>query len=516
MSQILEAAQMARSGQVLKLRAQVVVVGLGAGGAAALRELALGGVDVLGLEAGPRTDTADMNLREHLMLPRLLAEAGARATDDYGVRVVQGRGVGGSTLHNTNLCARLPDAIAEQWADELGLGWLLGDSMEADWQAMERLLEVTPIPDHQINAHNRLFEAGAQALGYRTRRLAHNRGAACQGSGFCTLGCPNGGKRHGAAVLVPEALQAGARVLCEARIDRVLVRHGAVYGVSGYAVDPDSRLDLAPVVVEAERVILAASATGSAVICQRSGLPDPCRLMGTNLHLHPGAAVLGFFDEPGASPLEAWRGVPQSVGCDEFMDHSLGTLRRVWLVPGFAHPAMAATMMPGFGPALAGQMRRYRRSAAVIAMLHDHSSGAVKPGRGEKVHLRYQLDALDLEQLALGLREAARVLLAAGASQVLVPLHPPLLLDDPQQLALIQPSALGLMSPALTAAHPMSTLWMGEDPLRSVVDSQGQHHHTRGLYVADGSLLPTSVGVPPQLTIYTLGRRVGRAVKQTF
>jgi choline dehydrogenase-like flavoprotein len=268
------------------------------------------------------------------------------------------------------------------------------------------------------------------------------------------------------------------------------------------------------VVVEAERVILAASATGSAAICLRSGLPDPCRLMGTNLHLHPGAAVLGFFEEGPA--LEAWRGVPQAVASDQFMDHRLGTQHRVWLVPGFSHPAMAAAMMPGFGAALAGRMRRYAHTASVVAMLHDESGGVVRPGRGEKVHLRYSLGELDRQQLALGLREAARVLLAAGAARVLVPLHPPLELEDPQQLDLIRASRVGAMSPALTAAHPMSTLWMGQDALRSVVDGRGQHHHVHGLYVADGSLLPTSLGVPPQLSIYALGRRVGRCVRQSF
>jgi choline dehydrogenase-like flavoprotein len=43
---------------------------------------------------------------------------------------------------------------------------------------------------------------------------------------------------------------------------------------------------------------------------------------------------------------------------------------------------------------------------------------------------------------------------------------------------------------------------MGEDPAVSVVDSTGEHHQVRGLFVADGSLFPTSIGVPPQISIY--------------
>jgi len=54
----------------------------------------------------------------------------------------------------------------------------------------------------------------------------------------------------------------------------------------------------------------------------------------------------------------------------------------------------------------------------------------------------------------------------------------------------------------LTAVHPMGTLRMGEDPLRAVVRSTGEHHQVRGLFVADGSLFPTSLGGPPQISIY--------------
>jgi choline dehydrogenase-like flavoprotein len=48
----------------------------------------------------------------------------------------------------------------------------------------------------------------------------------------------------------------------------------------------------------------------------------------------------------------------------------------------------------------------------------------------------------------------------------------------------------------------MGTLRMGEDPKTSVVRSTGEHHQLRGLFVADGSLFPTSIGAPPQMSIY--------------
>ncbi|MGH7269689.1 MAG: GMC family oxidoreductase, partial [Polyangiaceae bacterium] len=63
-------------------------------------------------------------------------------------------------------------------------------------------------------------------------------------------------------------------------------------------------------------------------------------------------------------------------------------------------------------------------------------------------------------------------------------------------------SALRSHSVPLTAVHPMGTMRMGEDPRVSVVRSTGEHHQIKGLFVADGSLFPTSIGVPPQISIY--------------
>jgi len=56
---------------------------------------------------------------------------------------------------------------------------------------------------------------------------------------------------------------------------------------------------------------------------------------------------------------------------------------------------------------------------------------------------------------------------------------------------------------------------MGDHRKTSVVNPQGMHHHMKNLWVADGSLFPTSIGGPPQIPIYTFARRVARAIAAT-
>lgn len=491
------------------LCADVVVIGLGAGGSMALHDLALEGVDVLAIEAGEPYDHTAASRREEEMMPRLFMEGGARATHDMAIRILQGKGVGGSTLHNTNLCKRLPDELLAHWIHDHHLHELAGPRLQKDFQDVEALLGVHRIPDDQVNTNNAIMARGLTRLGLEPGRLSHNR-SGCRQSGFCELGCPNNGKQNAAKVLIPAAIDHGARILTHAMADKLHTQHGRVCSMT-VNVSPPGRPPRR-VTVTGKHFILAASATGSAAIASNSALEDPHRLAGTNLHMHPGAFVLGLFDEP----VESWRGVPQSVDCTEFLSFSHDANRpdqRVWLVAGSAHPGGSASMLPGFGAEHVRRMKRYPFAAAMIAMIHDHSSGRVLPGhQGEHVRIHYRLDRADWLQIELGLKQGARVFLAAGAKEVVLPLNPARVIRSERDLDGFSIRDLKTFSPPLIAVHPMSTLWMGNDPKKSVVNAFGQHHHHPNLFVADGSLFPTSIGGPPQISIYTFGRHVARRV----
>ena len=88
----------------------------------------------------------------------------------------------------------------------------------------------------------------------------------------------------------------------------------------------------------------------------------------------------------------------------------------------------------------------------------------------------------------------------------------PVFVSSPNDLEHISLSDIRPGSPSLTAVHPMSTLPMGGDSARSVCARNGRVHTMDNLFVADGSLFPTSIGGPPQISIYTFGRRVARSV----
>ncbi len=55
------------------------------------------------------------------------------------------------------------------------------------------------------------------------------------------------------------------------------------------------------------------------------------------------------------------------------------------------------------------------------------------------------------------------------------------------------------------AFHPLGTARMdARGPRHGVLDAHGSVHGTEGVYVCDGSAVPSSLGVNPQITIMTL------------
>ncbi|MBX3186932.1 MAG: GMC family oxidoreductase [Labilithrix sp.] len=476
--------------------ADAVVVGTGAGGSIAMRELARAGLKVVALEEGGRHVPQDFDQREERMLPMLFQDGGGRATEDLAIRVLGGRGVGGSTIHNTNLCKRTPDPILALWARDHGVEGAGPKEMIGAFERIEEDLSVSEIPEGDVNANNDALRRGLSALGWKGAGLKHNR-VGCQKSGFCELGCAYDAKQNAMKVVVPQALAAGADLYADVDVRRVLVDGARVIGVEGLAHD-GARKAVARVRVRANVVVLAGSAIGSAALARRSGLPDPHGRLGRGLRMHPGGVVAGRFDEK----VLGHKGIPQSYECTELLSYEPGSDRRVWIVPAFAHPIATAAMLPGFGAAHMRAMRSYGNLAVLTAMVHDETAGEVDvDDEGEPV-IRYRMSEPDRAQLAKGLVACARILLAAGAREVTIPAVPPVRVTTDAELDRLDTSFVRPHAVPLSAVHPMGTLAMGRDPRTSVVSSTGEHHQVRGLFVLDGSLFPTSLGGPPQISIY--------------
>ncbi len=493
-----------------ELRADLCVVGSGAGGSMVAMVAAEAGLDVVLLEAGAFVTPESMTQREEQMVPRLLWDHGGRTTADRSVAIHQGRALGGSTMHNLNLCKRIPAGILAEWRRERGLSHLPAERWDALYAEVERLLSVSLVPEARWNEHNRVLRRGNEALGWEGGGLAHNR-SGCRGSGFCELGCAYDAKNNAAKVLLPRAIRAGATVLTGAHAVRVHHAGGEVAGVSAASLHPVTREAVGRITVRARRVCLSASATGTAALLTRSEVPDPGAETGGGLRVHPALVAAGEMP----NDVRAWEGIPQTYECTEHLsldEGERGRGTRTWIVPAFAHPVGTATILPGLGPDHRRLMTLYPRLAVLTAMIHDLTPGRVTPAGDLGLRIDYWPDAEDRAELLHGLEASVQLLFAAGARRVFVPTDPVTELSASDSTSSLRDLSFSPGSIGVTAVHPMSSVPMGDDPAVAAVGSDGAHHHVEGLFVADGSLFPTSIGVPPQLSIYAMGLHVGRAI----
>jgi choline dehydrogenase-like flavoprotein len=499
----------------LALRADACVIGSGAGGAVAAAELARGGLDVVVLEQGPHWTSRDFTQREEEMLPRLFEEAGLRQTEDGSITILQGRNVGGSTVHNLCYAFRAPDPIVDLWREEHGLPGLTPEALAPSFERVERALKVKPIREDEVNALNRIVRAGAEALGYSGFVTKHNR-EGCVKAGYCILGCTYDAKQSMLVTYVPEAERLGARLYASARAERIEADPGTprarVRRVRGRALRRDGTPG-PPFAVEAKLVVLAAGAVASPDLLLRSGLANGSGHVGANLHLHPSVMAAGFFDEP----IHAYRGIPQSYYIDEFIDLERDPHAGYVLMPIAGFPVLTAAQLPGFGREHFRFMQRFAHMAGLLVLLHDRSAGSVAPGASPaRPRIRYALEPADAEQLAQGLLHCVEVLLAGGASEVLVPYaQDPLAIRPGDDLAPILRRGVAQAGPnavPIASTHPQSTCRMDGDPRRGVVGAYGECHEVAGLFVADMSVFPTSLAAPPQLTTAALADRTAHHV----
>ncbi len=492
-------------------RADVCVIGSGGGGAVAAAELASAGRSVVMLEQGPFWTSADFTQREDQMLPRLFEEAGMRQTVDGGVTILQGRSVGGSTVHNLCYAFRTPEPIVRMWRDEHGLASLTPESLLPSLRRVEAGLRVKPIREDEVNVLNRRIRSGAEKLGYSGFVTHHNR-EGCVKSGYCILGCSYDAKQSMLVTYVPRADAAGARIFPQVRADRIEAEGGRVRRVLASSMDRDGHVR-GSVEVTAPVVVLAAGAVNSPDLLLRSGIANSSGQVGRNLHLHPSVMVAGFWDEP----IHAYRGIPQSYYVDEFIDLEREPHTGYVLMPIAGFPVLTAVNTPGFGRKHFQQMRDFSKMGGLLVLLHDRSAGSVENGSSSaRPHIEYALDPADRRQLGQGVRHCAQVLFAAGARRVVVPYLPePVVLGPGDDLTSLR-DEIDVGQAPIASTHPQSTCRMGGDPARAVVNDYGECFDVPGLFVADMSVFPTSLGAPPQITTAALADRTAHHILQRW
>jgi choline dehydrogenase-like flavoprotein len=473
----------------------VVIVGSGAGGAASAAILAESGLDVLVLEAGPYMDSSTYPEEPLAALRALYRDGGLTIAEGRpAIPTPVGRAVGGTTVINSGTCFRAPDGVMAGWRDEHGIGW--ATELAAEYAEAEEIMWVRPVDPERMGRNGQLLREGAEALNAKHAPLRRNAGG-CHQCSSCPSGCRLDAKRAVHVSYLPRAVAAGARVRSGVDVRRVVFERDRATGLDCMA-QANGRAH--PYRVNARKaVVVAGGAFGTPELLLRSGLRSPSGQLGSNLRIHPACWVGARFDEE----VRGWDGVMQSYGVTEWEP------RGILLEATFTPLAFGAQWLPGTGRAHQERVRAYDHIASTGVHLSDRSSGRVGLAGDGSLRVTYKLTDEDAQRLVFGIARAADLFYAAGAAEVYPQIAgiPTIPKDRIADLESSPPSAGALR---LEAFHPMGTARMDASPDRGVVATDGAVHGASGLYIADGSLLPSSIGVNPMMTIIAMASRVAR------
>jgi choline dehydrogenase-like flavoprotein len=162
-------------------------------------------------------------------------------------------------------------------------------------------------------------------------------------------------------------------------------------------------------------------------------------------------------------------------------------------------------------------MRVFRRTGAFIGLLRDGadrvmSNGEVKVDRGGKTHISYRLGPADGRHLQRAIEASARLHLAAGAREVTTLHAPAVRIAREADVAEIARRPIGPNQLAVFSAHVSGTCRIGKRRSDSGATPDGEVWGQKGIFVVDGSLLPTGVGANPQETIMAFASVIARRI----
>ncbi len=479
-----------------KLEADVVVVGSGAGGAAMAQRLAEMGKKVILIEEGRHVPPEKFTTDSWAAMRQLYRDDGMRAM--IGTTVIptlQAKCVGGTTVVNSAICFRLPDDVLDEWVEKEKLTDLTPEIVRPHFEAVEKMTNISPEPENVLGRNNLLMRRACEALGWKNQAIQRNS-RNCKGCGVCMSGCVEGAKMSTDLNYVPSMLELGGGLYTDCRVEQVIVENGRARGVRGVFIDPSTGKPTHKLEVRAEAVVLACGAMGTPVLLLKNGLANSSGMVGRNLVNHTATGMLGFLDEE----VRGWDGVNQGWCCDEFREQGF-IIEVVWCPPD-----VIVVRLPGFGLSHKNMMAKLGHAIFWGAMIRAESTGRVIASKKSwSPTIFYSMNKRDAKLMQKAMKATADLMFAGGARSVLSGIYGlPKEFTDPSQTELISKARIKASDFVFIGNHPAGTCRMSEAPGKGVVDSHGQSHDVKNLFIADASVFPNAPGVNPQVTIMAL------------
>lgn len=489
-------------------KCDVVIIGSGAGGAVVARELSLAGHSVIVLEEGGYYTPAEYGaMTPSNSLRRLAREAGFAAAVAVGetpfISLMSGKCVGGSSVLTGGVCFRIPDPVLHEWSTELGLTDLSPEKLDPYFSEVERAIQVETVPETMRSRSTELFVEGADKLGIKMKSLRRNTHG-CKGASRCNFGCPNGAKMSVDISYLPDALANGTHILADALVQKIEILGGRATGVFGKFLDQVTGEPKVPFYVRAKAVVVSCGSLHTPVLLRKSGLDS--RHIGRHLTLHPAFRVCGIFDEY----VGGWDGALQSVYSDDFQSEG------ITLVSAYSAASILAAGFPGSGKEHYRIAAELPRLGVFGGMIHDEGMGQVRRWISREPLISYRMHERDALRMFKGIQILGKMAFAAGAREVLLPLFGSEPITRESDLDALTERPPSVRRFECMSFHPLGSAKMSITSEQGVVKPSGETWAVDNLFVADGSVLPTSIHVNSQLPVMAMSLRIAKQIAADF
>jgi choline dehydrogenase-like flavoprotein len=482
----------------------VCVIGSGCGGATVAQQMAASGKTVAILERGGYYTEADFDQDELNMNGKLSCNRSLKSSSDGGTLLLSGNNVGGASVHYWADTYRTPEDRLQHWAQRYGMQGHGVEQLSPAWGTLDKVLNVHRADEEHHNRMNQLLRAGAKKLGWAGNAVPQAR-KGCVKSGHCMQGCLYGAKQSQLVTHIPQAVALGASVYADVQATRLVWDKDQVNRLECRVMDrATNRPTEKRLTVRAKQYVLAAGGYYSAPFLIANGLQSRLPALGKHFGMNPTAWAFGLFDED----IVLWRNIPAAFGVEEFRLARFDAANRYQeggylLMANQVQPGTLAGTMPLMGAEMGEWMGQARRIGGTIIWLDDYEEelGTIGVGGDGSPKVDYPYGPVTQAMLRDSLKKQVAMLFATGARKVLLGSARRVMLDGPQNLAIIDQLPVTAGGLFMAAPHPFGGCRMGSDPKTSVVGHDHRVHGFSNLFVADPSVLPTGPSVDPSFTI---------------
>lgn len=517
----------------------VIVIGSGFGGAITACRLAQAGRSVCILEKGKRWNRFDFPRGSGKVSQNAIAdEKNAYTSNGFieyrtfkNMDVIQGTGVGGGSLHYFNVHIRPPDFIFElkSWPKAIK-----SSQLQPYYDLTSNMLGANKISHTQhrnIPLRTQVFEDAVDSLGLKSERVPicvrlkdkpsnADLMAGCDHCGNCLLGCHLHAKNTLDLNYIPLAEEHGAIVLPQHEALNITPdAQGYSVTCRDLASPPADAPKTTLKIFHAHQVVVAAGTLGTNELLlrckQRSKtLPRISNQLGKCFSgngdfLLAGTHFKSRIVEPGRGP-SITTGVSFRKQNDQYIfiedlgfpDPFIWYFNHVIPTSGrFKRIVRQAKKYVGeaFGTDMNFQMEELLESGFMthflpyLGMGTDAADGTLSLNKQGNIRLQWSVrNSLPMFQEMI---KHMKALSEASGGRFINSL-------------LWKTPILGIPLHKTLTAHPLGGCAMSDSPLTGVTNDCGEVWGYKGLYVADGALMPAALGVNPSATISAIAERV--------